>query len=86
MLLLEQHQRIMITELQHLIKETAGNLDYHIKQLEKEDLVAKKPGLFNKRVYKMVEITKKGHLKIISDIETLKEFLDDFNIKKGRNE
>ncbi len=41
MLLLEQHNSLIITELQKLLNETPGNLDYHVKKLEQNDLVKK---------------------------------------------
>ena len=78
MLLLQQHTNLIISELQHLMNESPGNLDYHIKQLENENLIVRKPGLLRKRVLKVIEITDKGKIQIKSDIENLKKFLESF--------
>lgn len=85
MLLLEQHHSIIVSELQKLIKETPGNLDYHIKQLEKENYLISKPGLFRKRVLKTIEITEKGQSYIKTDIELLIKFLENFKNKNKGN-
>lgn len=85
MLLLEQHKNIIVSDLQKLIKETPGNLDYHIKQLEKENYVIAKPGLFRKRVLKTIEITEEGIFAVKSDIAMLMKFLENFNKKEGIN-
>lgn len=78
MLLLQQHTSLVISELQHLMNESPGNLDYHIKQLENENLLIRKPGLLRKRVLKIIEITDKGKIQIKNDIANLKEFLKNF--------
>ena len=78
MLLLQQHNSLVISELHHLLNESPGNLDYHIKQLENVGYLIRKPGLLRKRVLKVIEITEKGKIQIKVDIENLKQFLGNF--------
>ena len=58
-------------------------MDYHIKKLENEKLVVRKPSFISKRVLNSLEITDIGRIRIESDIKLLKDFLENFNLKIG---
>ena len=85
MLLLRRHKEVKLSDLRKLIKETSGNLDYHIKQLEKENLVLRKPGFFNKRILNVLQITPEGKKRLNNDITLLQSYFNKLTKENGEN-
>ena len=79
MIILHIHKKVAFTELIKLLHQTPGKLDYHIKYLEKEQLVIRKTQLFPHRALIVIEITSKGNKEIVSYLSFLKDVLKDLD-------
>ena len=64
-----------ITDLQKVLKISAGKLEHHLRTLENESLVVRKVDLFKTRTLSIIVLTQKGDELINEYIQSLKELL-----------
>jgi DNA-binding MarR family transcriptional regulator len=76
MLILYGNETVRIKDLTGILNLTIGNLDHHLRILEKEELVKKNLKIFPKRLYSSVIITEKGKISFERYTKTLKHLLE----------
>ena len=78
-LILKNFKKVQFHELQTIMNIIPGNLDPHLKILEKNTLILRKTKYFGKTVGSNIEITKKGEEEMDSYLFSLKDILQKFN-------
>ena len=80
MLVLYNHSKVKITDLQQAFNITSGKLEHHLTMLEKEGFIHKKAGIFPRRVQFVLESTDKGREKLRSYIEVMKDIVTQIDL------
>ncbi len=77
MILLFNHRKINFTELQKLLNLTPGNLDHHLKTLEKEEYIRRYKKLSAlRKPLTMIELTPEGKKDFERYLIDLRDLLD----------
>ena len=81
MVLLLTHKKINFTELQKLLNLTPGNLDHHLKKLEKAGYVKVYKKLSHlRRPLTLIEITSTGKLSFESYLKNYRDILNKIKL------
>ena len=93
MILLLTHKKVNFTELQKLLSLTPGNLDHHLKKLERAGYIAVSKRLSSwRRPLTLIELTSSGKLSFESYLRKFRDLLNKISLpsenttlKKGNN-
>ena len=81
MILLLTHKKINFTELQKLLKLTPGNLDHHLKKLEKSGYIRTYKKLSPLRSPStLIELTSSGKQSFESYLKNFRDILNKINL------
>jgi DNA-binding MarR family transcriptional regulator len=81
MILLFNHKKINFTELQKLLSLTPGNLDHHVKKLEKAGYVKVYKKLSPlRRPLTLIEITSSGKLSFENYLKNFRDILNEIKL------